>query len=160
MSHDGSVTPVDSASVIATLAALDRLCHDGAHALARAAVAFAEEPVRRRFEMWARERAEICIDLEAEIRRLGGDPAAHHQPDGPDGAASPAWLTLLETFDADPVAVLTEAARGEHDAKAAFERALADPLPADTRALVKREYTLVCAAHDGLRDLSYAFKAP
>ncbi len=90
-------------------------------------------------------------ELQAEVKRLGGDPVATGSLTG--------WLTrgwqhlTAAVSGGDDAAVIVGCERGEDAARAAYEAALAQPWPEEARAVVERQYAGVKAAHDRLRAL-------
>jgi uncharacterized protein (TIGR02284 family) len=56
----------------------------------------------------------------------------------------------------DDGAIIAEAERGEDVAKAAYEKALKQELPAGARALVEAQAAIVRTAHDEVRALEKA----
>ncbi|MGH6849805.1 MAG: PA2169 family four-helix-bundle protein [Methylocella sp.] len=103
------------------------------------------------FEDAARKCDEGAAELEAEIRRLGGEPAASGTV---GGSLHRAWTNIKSSITGmDEHAVLTECERGEDAAKRAYEAALAEDLPPNVKAIVHRQYEGVKANHDRIRDL-------
>jgi uncharacterized protein (TIGR02284 family) len=67
------------------------------------------------------------------------------------------WTNIKSTISGtNELAVLAECERGEDAAKAAYEQALKQNLPADVRALIERQYQGVKANHDRVRNLRNA----
>jgi uncharacterized protein (TIGR02284 family) len=99
------------------------------------------------------ERARSChqahIELENAVTSIGGDP---EKSGSVSGAIHRGWLNLKTTLTAnDDLAVLEECERGEDVALAAYRDALKEPIPADIRSIVERQYEGVRMNHDRVR---------
>ncbi|HEX6533914.1 MAG TPA: PA2169 family four-helix-bundle protein [Gemmatimonadaceae bacterium] len=90
-------------------------------------------------------------ELQAEVRRLGGDP--EHRGTA-SGALHRAWLNLRTAISSnDDHAILDEALRGEDVAVKNYEDALAKDLTPEVRAIVDRQYRGVLENRDRVRAL-------
>ena len=102
--------------------------------------------------------AGFVAELQEEVKRPGGAPA--------DTGSLAGWLTRgwqhLTTVvsGGDDAAVIAGCQRGEEAARAAYEAALAEPLPDEVRAVVERQYAGVKAGHDRLRALQAVAVGP
>lgn len=114
------------------------------------------ENFRQMFTEMADERSSVLGDLQAEVRRLGGDA----DRDGSTlGYLHQRWLDLKASITGrDDKAVINEVERGEDYLKDKFETALGGSLDADTRAVVERAYGSVRQGHDRVRDLKHALE--
>jgi uncharacterized protein (TIGR02284 family) len=106
------------------------------------------------FNDFARERGEAAALLQAEVRRLGGEPE-----DGASmlGAAHRAFMNLRELFSTrDDKAIIAEVERGEDYIKNKYEAALADSaLSGSTVMVIRQAYTSVQAGHARARALQH-----
>ena len=98
-----------------------------------------------------------AAELQRKVRKFGGKP---EQLGTVSGAAHRSWLNLKAAITGrDEAAILAECERGEDVAKAAFEKALAGPLPPDIRDVLHRQYNGVRQNHDRVRNLRDAAQA-
>ncbi len=141
----------------AVIAALNRLietCKDGENGFRTAAEGVMNTELKSLFHSYAQQRAQYAIELQSEVRRLGGDPenrgslaATLHR----------GWINIKAVVTGqDEGAIISECERGEDSAKSNYQDALQEDLPADIRALVERQYAGVKEAHDRIRALEVA----
>lgn len=99
------------------------------------------------FSDFARERSQVASDLQAEVRRLGGNP---EDDSSFLAAAHRTFMDLKQAFTGkDDKAVIQEVERGEDYIKGKFESALKDTdLDPSSRAVVELAYQSVKAGHD------------
>src|SRR5687767_741813 len=136
---------------ISVLNNLIETCKDGEQGFRTAADGLASPEIRSKFHQFARERAQMSRDLQAEVRRLGGDP---ERSGSMAGAVHRGWLDIKSVVTGkDDHAILVEAERGEDVAKNAFEAALKESLPDSALMLVQVEAGKVRHAHDYVRSL-------
>ena len=107
------------------------------------------------FEQFAQERGEVAGRLQAEVRRLGGNP---EDDSSFFAAAHRTFMNLKEVFTgADDKAIIEEVERGEDYIKAKFETALNDPdLSPSVMAVVLEGYSSVRAGHDRASQLKHS----
>ncbi len=113
---------------------------------------------RDRFTSRAAERRQVASQLQAEVRRLGGDP----EDDGTALAgAHRMFLNLKASVIAqNDKAIIDEVERGEDHIKAKFEDALKDEeLSPAVRAVIEQCYTSVRQGHDEMRDIKHGMEA-
>ncbi len=113
---------------------------------------------RQLFSHFADQRAQASAELQAEVRRLGGEPDA----DGSTlGGLHQTWLDLKAAITGrDDKAIINEVERGEDFLKAKFDAALkSDDLGADSRAAVERAYQSVREGHDRMSSLKHGLEA-
>lgn len=106
------------------------------------------------FADFAREREEVAGTLQAEVRRLGGDP----QDDSSFlAAAHRTFMDLKQAITGkSDRAVIEEVERGEDFLKGKYEEALKETdLGVETRAAVERAYASVRAGHDRVSGLKH-----
>lgn len=107
------------------------------------------------FADFARERSEVATALQAEVRRLGGNP---EDDSSFLAAAHRTFMDLKQAFTGkDDKAIIQEVERGEDYIKAKFEEALRDTdLDPSSRAVVERAYQSVKAGHDRASQLKHS----
>jgi len=136
---------------VSTLNSLIETCKDGQKGFTEAAEALQSAAIKATFLEYARERAQMAAELQAEVRRLGGDP---DKSGSMSGSIHRGWINLKSAITgADDHAIVAEAERGEDVAKAAYESALTESLPASAQALVGQQAAKVRRVHDAVRDL-------
>jgi uncharacterized protein (TIGR02284 family) len=107
------------------------------------------------FQRHSRECAAAAVELEHEIRRLGGDPASGGSV---SGALHRGWVSVKTALSTnDDKAVLEECERGEDAAVARYRKALKANLPADIRMLLERQAQGAQRNHDEVRALRDSF---
>ena len=106
-----------------------------------------EEPGHQtKFLAYSSERGRMGRDLQAEVRRLGGDP---EKSGSAAGSLHRGWLDLKAVLTGhDDHAIVAEAERGEDVATSVFEAALKESLPASAQARVQEFAAKVRHAHD------------
>lgn len=107
------------------------------------------------FADFARERSEVATALQAEVRRLGGNP---EDDSSFLAAAHRSFMDLKQAFTGkDDKAIVQEVERGEDYIKGKYEAALRDAdLDANARTVVERAYQLVKAGHDRASALKHS----
>jgi uncharacterized protein (TIGR02284 family) len=137
---------------ISTLNSLIETCKDGELGFKTAAEGLQSGDVKAKFLEYSRQRAEMARELQAEVRRLGGDP---EKAGSVSASLHRGWIDIKSVVTGkDDHAIIAEAERGEDVAKAAFESALKETsLDATARTLVQQQSTKVRQAHDAVRDL-------
>lgn len=136
---------------VSTLNSLIETCKDGEKGFKEAAEGLQAADIKATFLEYSRERAQMAAELQAEVRRLGGDPDT-----GGSMSASlhRGWIDLKAAVTGrDDHAIVSEAERGEDVAKAAYESALKTSLPASAQTLVQQQSAKVRRVHDAVRDL-------
>jgi len=136
---------------ISLLNSLIETCKDGEQGFKTAAEGLTSPDLKAKFFQYSRERGQIASELQAEVRRLGGDP---EHSGSLSGAMHRGWLDIKSVITGkDDYAILAEAERGEDVAKSAFENALKAVTPGTTQTLVQRLALSVRQAHDDVRNL-------
>jgi uncharacterized protein (TIGR02284 family) len=107
------------------------------------------------FSDFAERRSQAAATLQAEVRRLGGNP---EDDSSFLAAAHRTFMNLRELFvSRDDKAIVEEVERGEDYIKDKFETALSDnELSSTTRAVVERAYQSVREGHDRARELKHS----
>lgn len=136
---------------VSTLNSLIETCKDGEKGFKEAAEGLKSPDIKARFLEYSRERAQMAAELQAEVRRLGGDPDTGGSM---SGSVHRGWIDLKAAITGrDDHAIVSEAERGEDVAKAAYESALIGALPASAQTLVQQQAAKVRRVHDAVRDL-------
>ncbi len=109
---------------VSVLNNLIETCKDGEKGFKEAAEGLKSADIKTKFMAYSRERAQMAAELQAEVRRLGGDPDT-------SGSVSASlhrgWMDLKAALTGhDDHAIVSEAERGEDVAKKAYEDALKD----------------------------------
>jgi uncharacterized protein (TIGR02284 family) len=140
---------------VSTLNNLIETLKDGKNGFESAASDVKDTRVKTLFLECAQERARLAGELQAEVRRLGGDPETSGSV---SAAVHRGWINLKNALGGGEKAILEEAERGEDVAVKSFEKALKENLPADVAGVVRRQYDQVKRAHDSVRDLRDSWK--
>ncbi len=137
--------------VVDALNQLIETCRDGEAGFREAAEGVQDANLARLFRSYSAQRAQFVAELDAQVRRLGGDPA---QRGHAAASAHRGWMNLRHALTGgSDAAVVAEAERGEDHAVRAYEKALEADLPEDLRLIVERQYMEVREAHDHVRSL-------
>lgn len=138
----------------ATLNGLIEICKDGEVGFRTAAEGLTDTAVKEAFGKFARERGQMARELQDEVQGLGGTPETSGST---AGAVHRGWINIKSVVTGkDDQKIIAEAERGEDVAKAAFDAALKEALPAQVRALVERLAARVRAVHDQVRAMEKA----
>lgn len=130
---------------------------DGEKGFMKAAEDAHDAELKSFFAECAQRCREGAAELQAQVRGLGGSP---EKSGTAAGALHRGWLSLKEAVSRrDDKAILEECERGEDYAKAQYRKALERDLPADSRAIVERQYQGVLANHDRVRSLRDQYRA-
>jgi len=142
---------------ISTLNNLVETCKDGENGYRTAADGVKNSELTTLFNTYAQQRARFASELQAEVRRLGGDP---EQTGSVAASLHRGWINIKSVVTgADEAAVIAECESGEDSAVANYQGALKANLPADAQSVVQRQYTEVKEAHDKIRDMKRASSA-
>lgn len=111
------------------------------------------------FRQRASERQKVVSELQAEVRRLGGEP-----DEGGSflGKAHQRFEDLKSAITGgDDKAIINEVERGEDYLKEKFETALnAGTLSGETRSVVESCYQSVRQGHDQMSQLKHGMESP
>ena len=142
---------MNNQEVVTTLNSLLQTTKDGAKGFRTCAKDIKNGSLTPVFESSAQRCDEGAAELEAQIRKLGGEPATSGSV---SGTLHRRWTDIMSSVTGmEPHAVLEECERGEDAAMRHYEAALKENLPADIEAVVRRQYVGVKANHDRIRDL-------
>lgn len=137
--------------VISTLNNLIETCKDGQQGFLQAADSIKNPEIRALFRTYSQQRAQFLTELQAEVRRMGGDPA---DSGSVAGALHRGWINLKAAITGQSEkAIIAEAERGEDSAVRNYEEARQTGLPPAIQSIVERQYIQVKSAHDRVRAL-------
>jgi uncharacterized protein (TIGR02284 family) len=147
----------DTAAAVSTLNDLIETCKDGANGFRTAAEAVQSPPAKALFTSRVPLIERAATELQAEVRRLGGDP----ETTGSVAATvHRGWINLKSAVTGkDDAAIVTECLRGEELAVKNYEDALATGLPAESRAIVERHLQGTVQNLEQVRALAAAYGA-
>jgi len=148
----------DRKNAIGTLKGLVEICKDGQEGFNEAAENIENSEYKVVFRNYSQQRAMFAAELEAEIRRLGGDEDANNLEgmwNDVAGAAHRTWINLKAAITSgDAKAILNECETGEDAAVKAYQKALEDrDVPLEISNLIRNQYAAVKEAHDRIRSL-------
>jgi uncharacterized protein (TIGR02284 family) len=136
---------------ISVLNNLIETCKDGEQGFKTAADAVKDASLKSKFLEYSRQRSQMTGELQAEVRRLGGNPETSGSV---SGSLHRGWFDIKSAITGkDDHAILTEAERGEDVAKNVYEQALTEALPPAAQTIVQQQATKVRQAHDAVKDL-------
>jgi uncharacterized protein (TIGR02284 family) len=136
---------------ISTLNNLIETCKDGELGFKTAAEGLKSVDIKQKFFDYSRQRAEMARELQAEVRRLGGDP---EKSGSVSGSLHRGWVDIKSVITGkDDHAILAEAERGEDVAKTVYENALKEQLPSMVLTIVQQQAIKVRQVHDTVRNL-------
>jgi uncharacterized protein (TIGR02284 family) len=134
---------------VSVLNNLIETCKDGEKGFKAAAEGLKSSSIKAKFLEYSRERGQMASELQAEVRRLGGDP---DKSGSVSGSVHRGWLDLKAALTGhDDHAVVTEAERGEDVAKGVYENALKESLPTSAQTLVQQQAVKVRRVHDDVK---------
>ncbi len=155
LNNDRPMDVLDSDDVVDVLNDLLESSRDGEYGFHASAEHAESGELKGIFQRHSRECAAAALELEHEIRRLGGDPASGGSM---SGALHRGWVSVKTALSTnDDKAVLEECERGEDAAVARYRKALKANLPADIRALLERQSQGAQRNHDEVRALRDGF---
>jgi uncharacterized protein (TIGR02284 family) len=144
-------------SVINVLEELIETSRDGQNGYRDAAEHVKDPELRSFFNQQSTERARFAGELENEVQRLGEpDPK---RKGSASGALHRAWLDLKANLGGGDQTILNSVEQGEDTAKKAYEKAIAEPLPQNIVAILRRQAQTIFATHDRVKMLRDTRKA-
>ena len=136
---------------ISTLNDLIETCKDGENGFRTAAEGLKSQELKSKFLDYSRQRNEMARELQGVVRSLCGDP---EKTGSVSASIHRGWVDIKAAIlGKDDHGILAEAERGEDVAKAAYENALKETLPAQAQTVVQQQAAKVRQAHDTVRDL-------
>ena len=136
---------------ISTLNSLIETCKDGEQGFRTAAEGLKDPQTKAKFQEYARQRGDMARELQAEVRKLGGDP---EKAGSMSGSLHRGWIDIKSAITGkDDHAILAEAERGEDVAKDQYEKALKAGLTGSALTIVQTQSAKVRQAHDDVRNM-------
>jgi uncharacterized protein (TIGR02284 family) len=142
---------------ISTLNGLIETCKDGQYGFKEAAEGVERSDLKSLFYECSQQRSQFAGELQSLVRELGGDP----EESGSISAAIHRGFIDIKSIvtGRDETAILNECERGEDVAKANYQKATEQDLPANVKTTIQNQYNTVKATHDKIRDLRDSAKA-
>jgi uncharacterized protein (TIGR02284 family) len=152
-----AAAPIDRDEVVETLNDLLKSCRDGQKGFQEAAEHTRTATLAQLLHNRAADCAQAAESLVAVIRQLGGEATDHGSA---TGALHRGWLSARGSVGAlSDLDMLEECERGEDAALGRYRKALAQPLPDDVQALVRRQMEGAQRNHDQIKALRDAERA-
>jgi uncharacterized protein (TIGR02284 family) len=140
-----------NADAISTLNGLIETLKDGQEGFRSAAEGVTNPEYKSLFNSYSQQRAQFASELQAEVRRLGGDP---EKTGSTLASLHRGWINIKSAVTgADEGSILSECERGEDSAVNNYQDAMKQALPADVQHVIQRQYTQIKEAHDRVRAL-------
>lgn len=137
--------------IIDTLNDLIETSKDGEYGFRASAEYVTDAALRQTFERRAEECRMAAAELQTLVVRLGGKA---EDSGTAAGAMHRGWVAVKGTLAGyTDKAILEETERGEDSALESYRKALDEPLPADVRLVVERQYEGVKRNHQQVRTL-------
>jgi uncharacterized protein (TIGR02284 family) len=141
----------DMSEIRSTLNDLIETCKDSQEGFHSAAEKLKDPEIHTLFLKFYLQRSEFAGELQAEVTRLGGEPATSGST---AGAIHRGWIGLKTALAADSDhAILEEAERGEDAAMKNYIEVLRKGLPSDLESIVSRQFREIQQAHRTIREL-------
>lgn len=137
--------------IVSVLNGLIEISRDGAEGFKTCADDADDATLKTYFQNRVPSCEQAIRDLNAEVRRYGGDPDTSGTV---TGTLHRAWVNLKTAITSqDNLTVLEECERGEAAAVMAYENALREELPGELRALLEKQLDGVKRNHDRVRQM-------
>ena len=148
----------DKTDDLTTLKTLTSTLNDSVKGYREAAEHVESDQFRQMFNDFAAQRERVSSDLQAEVRRHGGEP---DQDGSTMGSIHQTWLDLKAAVTGrDDKAIVNEVERGEDYLKEKFEAALKmDDLKPESRSVIETAYQSVREGHDRVSSLKHGLEA-
>ena len=145
---------MSNSDVIKILNTLIETCRDRQDGFRTAAENVRNSEFRRFFNIFSQQRAQFVTELQAEVRRLGGDPVDRGSM---TGALHQGLMNFRSSFGTgDEASIIAECQRCEEGAVSSYQEALKADMPLDVQYVVKRQYMDVKDTFDRMRILQRA----
>jgi uncharacterized protein (TIGR02284 family) len=142
--------------VISTLNRLIENCKDGEMGFRTCADGASNLELKSLFEERAQGCAQAALDLQEQVRRLGGLP---DEGGSASGVLHRVWVDLRSAVTGtDDQTILAELERGEDVAVNRYRSALEEDLPPDIRNLVERQLQGAARNYDEIRNLHDCYR--
>jgi uncharacterized protein (TIGR02284 family) len=139
-----------------TLNGLIETLKDGEEGFRTSADKLQNRATSEEFRTFAHQRAHFAADLQAQVSRIGGEPATSGST---GGALHRGWINLKTALTGNnDHAILEEAESGEDAAVKNYRDAVSKDLPSDIRAVVETQFSQVLRVHNTVRSLRDASK--
>jgi uncharacterized protein (TIGR02284 family) len=133
-------------------------CKDSQEGFHQASSRIKDGQIRTLFLKYSVQRAQFAGEIQAEITRLGTEPA---KTGSTAGAIHRGWMGLKSVLTGgDSHAILAEAERGEDTAVKNYRDALGKGLPADIHDIVRAQLREINQTHDIVRQLRDSARNP
>lgn len=140
-----------NSEVIGVLNDIIQTCKDGQEGFRLAAENIRNGEWRTLFNQYSRQRAQFAGELQAEVRRLGGNPETEGSV---TASLHRGWMNIRQAITGgSDKAIISECERGEDSAVANYRNAIQKDLPPDIVAIVERQLKQVQEAHDRVRTM-------
>jgi uncharacterized protein (TIGR02284 family) len=145
---------MDNDNTISTLNNLIETCKDGENGFRTAADGVKNMELKTLFTTYSQQRAKFAAELQGEVSGLGGDP---EKTGSVVASLHRGWINIKSAVTGeDEAVVIAECESGEDSAKANYEAAMKETLPANIKSTIERQYGQVKEAHDRIRDMKKA----
>jgi uncharacterized protein (TIGR02284 family) len=142
---------IDASEIRSILNGLIETCKDGDEGFRSAAEKLKDPAIRSQFLQFARQRAQFAGELQAEVTRMGSEPA---KSGSTTGALHRGWIGLKNAITGgSDHSILEEAERGEDAAVKNYHDALSKGLPGDIEAIVYRQSKVILETHNTVRSV-------
>jgi uncharacterized protein (TIGR02284 family) len=143
--------------VISVLNDLIETCRDGEEGFRTAGDSIENSDIKTLFHMYAQQRAHFAGELNNEVLRHGGEPAASGHV---SASLHRGWMNLkLAVGGKNETAIIDECERGEDSAMDAYQNALKRQIPRDLLDIVEEQYAEIRHSHETVRGLKRAVHA-
>jgi uncharacterized protein (TIGR02284 family) len=141
----------DMSEIRSTLNDLIETCKDSQQGFHNAAEKLKDPEIHTAFLKFYLQRAEFAGKLQAEVTRIGGEPATSGTT---AGGIHRGWIGLVTALAADSDhAILEQAELGEEAALRNYIVALRKNLPSDLQRIVSSQHREIQQAHNTIWDL-------
>ena len=141
----------DMSEIRSTLNDLIETCKDSQNGFHSAAEKLKNPEIHTLFLKFYLQRSEFAGELQAEVTRIGGEPATSGST---AGAIHRGWIGLKTALAEDSDhAILEEAERGEDAAIKNYIEVLRKDLPSDLESVVSRQFREIQQVHHTIREL-------
>ena len=148
----------DMSEIRSTLNDLIETCKDSQEGFHSAAEKLKDPEIHTLFLRFYLQRSEFAGELQAEVTRIGGEPATSGST---AGAIPRGWIGLKTALAADTdYAILEEAERGEDAAVKNYIDVLRKDLPSDLESIVSRQFREIQQVHHAIRELLERHRTP
>ena len=141
----------DMSEIRSTLNDLIETCKDSQNGFHSAAEKLKNPEIHTLFLKFYLQRSEFAGELQAEVTRIGGEPATSGST---AGNIHRGWIGLKTALAEDTDhAILEEAERGEDAAIKNYIEVLRKDLPSDLESVVSRQFREIQQVHHTIREL-------